>query len=933
MKTRHFYFACVSMLVSGLVLQSCQQELLCPDEQEGSKGKEIIFTASSEASTRTSRQEDKSVWWSAEEEISVFYGSTASAKFISQNDEPAPVVQFKGSIDTVTGSSEGCDAQCFYAVYPFSYDNKCAGDSLVLSVPYSQTGIAGTFDDSMFPSVAKSEGLNLAFYNVCGGIKFSLSRSDVKRISLKANNSDAIAGDISVKFDEDGLPVIRTIGTRSEIFLTPKETDTFVSGEYYYITIPQVVFTRGFTMTFYTTDNKQGVAVTQNTIQIKRSVFASQDNIDSKVSEWTDIPTVPTGNESGFYLGLMGFNQNLYSYPVTYLSEQSKGTFDNFIDSMTMKKGTLLYYSVDNAISAFQNATLPEDVYNVAIITFTDGLDQGSLMMNADYGTDEEYLDAINTRLTTESVAGQSITAYSIGIRGTDVTDVDKFRNNLEKLATSSENSYEVTNMSEIHEKFQEIADKLDENSYVQKLSVCIPGQANGTRVRFTFDNVTDASLSDLYIEGVFNLRERSLEQVEYCGFTSTSGTVVKGDVDGIFVTFTFEGVRTEDNVLVAKDYIRHWNYIASTSLWQINSEFDNAENSSVVNEKKSAAIMLVLDCSSSLGDQFENMQEHAKSFVFSLYKASSVDSENIYPVYPSDYLSTTPVDLSLAVARNGVRYFVPQSEYPKLNLGAYTVEGLTVVSGDEAFIMALDERPVNTLYWSYANKYYELPDYDQGIVISARWTDINNALSLYGATKLSTSYDYWTTYNGSNKEWYFDGAGGTLYGNSSSYDRRFRQVISLEDAVEIPYQFDKYDELTLAITDGTKRRFLSLDEYQRGGVPAGYEAEGVAVRSKHGGFIISLTNASSNKMYYSAAVQLYGAEKLPTTEQCRIIGARWSWINDALKSFGGKALDSGTMAICSSSYYYYLCSDCGVSNKSSSSNERYVRLIVDTLD
>ena len=939
MKTFRFYFICVSMLLMVFGIQSCQQELLEPENHD-SNGIEMIFTAFSEGNTKTSRQEDKTVWWSPSEEINVFYANMSSSKFVSLNEESSPVAQFKGSLDSFTGSNEqDAGAQYFYAIYPYSFDNKCKDDVLTLYIPHQQSAVANTFDNGMFPSVARSSGLNLAFYNVCGGIKFSVSRNDIKKIALSGNNNEILAGKTSVKFDSEGIPVVECQGDETTIYLTPRETATFSTETYYYITLPQIVLEGGIKMTFYTTDNKQGVFQTDNSIEIKRSVFASKDGIDSGVTEWTDVPA-SAGTESGFYLGVMGFNQNLNSYPVTYLTEESKDSFNDFIDSMEMKKGTLLYYSVDNAITTFQNTMLPEDVFNIAIVTFTDGLDQGSLMMNFDYFTDEEYLEAVNNRLMTEKVAGQYISAYSIGIKGSDVTDEEKFINNLQKLASSSENAYEVLNMSEMNEKFQEIADKLDENSYVQKMSVCIPGQANGTKVRFTFDNVSDASLSQLYVEGVFNLRERSLEQVEYCGFTSTSGSTVKGVVDGIFVTFTFDGVRTAENILVAQEYIQHWNYVASTSSWQINSEFDNEENSSIVNEKKSAAIMLVLDCSSSLGDQFENMKEHAKSFVYSLYKASSVESDDIYPVYPSDYLSTTPLDLSLAVVRNGVRYYVSQSEYPKLDLGAYTIEGLTVISGDEAFLMALDERPVNAVYWDYANAHYELPDYDQGVVISARWSDINAALEIFGGDRLSTynNYYYWTSTvrSGNNTVHYYISSSGGSLGYDSSYNK-FRQVIDLNDleSSDIPYLFNKSDELTLAITDGTERRFLTLDQYQRGGVPAGYEAEGVAVKSKNENFIISLHNASADPMYYSAAVQLYGDQNFPTISQCKIIGARWGWIQDALIAFGGDAIEYGstdTMAVKSGSNYYYLDgSSHGTAISYTFDYKNYVRLIVDT--
>ena len=65
-------------------------------------------------------------------------------------------------------------------------------------------------------------------------------------------------------------------------------------------------------------------------------------------------------------------------------------------------------------------------------------------------------------------------------------------------------------------------------------------------------------------------------------------------------------------------------------SFWQVNSEFDKGDDVEVTVERSSAAIMLVLDCSSSLqsgGDKFTEMKTHVKSFIETL--ASAMDNAN----------------------------------------------------------------------------------------------------------------------------------------------------------------------------------------------------------------------------------------------------------------------------------------------------------------
>lgn len=340
---------------------------------------------------------------------------------------------------------------------------------------------------------------------------------------------------------------------------------------------------------------------------------------------------------SGLYVGVTGFNQALYSYPLGQLNSETKSGFDTFIDNLEAKNGTLLYYSVDKAIAALKDAKFPSDLSNVAIVTFTDGLDQGSMMMNTGYPTDELYLTALNQKIMGEMVSGCQISAYSIGVLGGDVTDVAKFRKNLSSLASSSGNTMEVTNMEEVNVKFQEIANQLIEKCNVQTLSLIMPGQANGTKVRFTFDGVSNASNSQVYIEGTFNISDYSLKDIKYKGLKATSGSVVYGEVDNIFVKFTFDGIETDTQETIQQQNINQWIYIPSTSLWQINSEFDNEEQSEVETRKQSAAIMLVLDCSSSLGESFTDVKEYAKSFISTLAYYSIDRQEDIFPMIGHD--------------------------------------------------------------------------------------------------------------------------------------------------------------------------------------------------------------------------------------------------------------------------------------------------------
>ena len=679
-------------------------------------------------------------------------------------------------------------------------------------------------------------------------------------------------------------------------------------------------------------------AVGTNYYKIKASVGGST----SELSATTAIATITSSDlESGIYLGVMSFNQGVYSQPISILNETTKPTYDAFIDAMTMKNGTLLYYSVDQAINTMQSVPLPDDISTAAIVTFTDGLDQGSMMMDVPYNDNTEYLDALNRRIMNETVNGKPITAFSIGIRGQDVADVTMFRNNLAKLASLADNATEVTSMAEVNAKFKEIAEQLSQSNYIQTINLTIPGVSNGTLIRFTFDNVNSAEKSTLYIEGTFNLSTRSLENVKYEGMTSTSGTVIKGTVDGIFVSFTFEGIHTKNNKLIDSKFTDEWTYIASNSTWQINSEFDKTENSDIVTERSSAVIMLVLDCSSSLSNDFVKAQTNAKDFINSLYgTVGGDDNSGETPEDDNTIYSTTPKDLTLAIWKDETRYYLTQEEYKKANLSNAIIEGLCVVSGtNEPFVIALKDAGSGSMFWGIANELYDLPNYDQGIVISARMYDINAALQAFGGNVLgSGSNGTWTSYNSGSNYFYIDGSGGILSyissSSSSSSTRYVRQVFP-NNKVQTPLLTNPQNDLTLAVTNGESRLFIDRNEYSTNGIPAGYTVEGLAICSRLGNFILKLQDESSNSMTHSAAIQLYGETALPNYDQGRVISARKPDINAALEAFGGNVLGYGSNGTWTSynsgSNYYYISLSGGILSYISSSSTRYVRLIVGT--
>ena len=293
-------------LVSVAVFGACN-DIIESTEAISIPEKEIVLTATREGvnpGTKSFRLDDGSVWWSPAEEVSVFYGSGSSggSKFVSMNTAIAETVELQGSVQ-MAGSGKD-----FWAVYPYSEENSCDGNSITTVIPDQQTGVEGNFSNDAFPTVAKSSSLSLAFWNICGGVKFFVSRSDIKSVSFKGNNNEPLAGKVSVSFGTDGTPVVQeVIDAKAEVTLVAPEGGAFKPGKYYYVTLLPKALDSGFTITF-STEKEKGELVSDKAQTIKRSTFGVLKNVDSKESNWESTVVEPEWVDLGLSVKWATFN-------------------------------------------------------------------------------------------------------------------------------------------------------------------------------------------------------------------------------------------------------------------------------------------------------------------------------------------------------------------------------------------------------------------------------------------------------------------------------------------------------------------------------------------------------------------------------------------------------------------------------------------------
>ena len=273
MKQRYILLA-----IAALVFAACARNTK-PSEPEGMM---MTFTAYQEGTgeTRTTVQAGGTqVYWEPADEIKVFFNG-AGGRFIAQNTENATVATFSGTLNVVVGGNEGAGYSTkTWGLYPYRADAVLDGDAMVTTLPSDQTGRAGSFAKNMNITLAQSEGYGLPFYNVCGGVRFSLTQEGIKRVTFEGNGGETLAGRIKLAF-ADGLPVVSEVVARDSILtLTPPGGGTFQTGQWYYFSALPGSLPQGYKMVFYK-ETESAKLVSSSSVTIRRGAFGSLTDAD-----------------------------------------------------------------------------------------------------------------------------------------------------------------------------------------------------------------------------------------------------------------------------------------------------------------------------------------------------------------------------------------------------------------------------------------------------------------------------------------------------------------------------------------------------------------------------------------------------------------------------------------------------------------------------
>jgi len=354
---------------------------------------------------------------------------------------------------------------------------------------------------------------------------------------------------------------------------------------------------------------------------------------------------VVSSNPEGIYVGIVKFANTAeditYDAPVLLNSAGKTTILSRLTNNYTIASqiGTSMFYGVHKALENLKKneASYPTNLDTVNIVTFTDGLDNQSAGLSRidmytiegqKFDNNNMYSDYIRSQIDSRKISGVSIDAYSVGVRGGDVTDITAFQNNLAAIASPGK-SQELSNFSDVQSTFNAIADGLNITHTSTSFTMVTNLLDGGTKVRMTFDvnntSSTSAQGSTRYIEGTMNVSGSTytLTNITYGSGISSDENVgpITGTIVGTQINFTFNNI-TGYNPNSDLSNTRQW-LIApgSTASWQHNSEYNSTGSSSSSVEKRSAIIYLILDCSTSLSTtEIGQIRTAAINFINSLY-------------------------------------------------------------------------------------------------------------------------------------------------------------------------------------------------------------------------------------------------------------------------------------------------------------------------
>ncbi|WP_133257074.1 hypothetical protein [Hymenobacter edaphi] len=340
----------------------------------------------------------------------------------------------------------------------------------------------------------------------------------------------------------------------------------------------------------------------------------SCDDDDNKQVEVADT------NIEGLFLGVVGFNNDVY---VTGISNNITAT-NTAIDKLENNVDqTALCYGISKGIEQLTQFNSSQALDQAFIVAFTDGYDNYSGRYFPSVGQGA-VVTHTQTLLRNASISGKPIKTYTIGLAGAG-TLVDS---DLNSLAVNGQ--YLRATSSTLQNTFQSIAKSLISTaSNISILTSNTAINANDPKyLQITFNTYADPAFNGamtpytIYAQFInpggtapgFRVTSPKVNHISFIGDT---GALITGSIQGSkyvvpLANLSINSPSSGQNLFI-KDVVVANKF--GTRPYTVDVEDSEAKKAI----DKNVAVVLVLDCSTSLGTDFTPMKRYSKEFIQTL--------------------------------------------------------------------------------------------------------------------------------------------------------------------------------------------------------------------------------------------------------------------------------------------------------------------------
>ena len=350
----------------------------------------------------------------------------------------------------------------------------------------------------------------------------------------------------------------------------------------------------------------------------------------------SNSPDNPSNASKELYIGVVAFNQGVRELALT----KDLGKAKSFInDQKNDKDFTSFAYAVSKGNIQFDAAELPT-FDNIFMLNFSDGTDNYS---NMKWGEEGRIVapNVVYDEARKDLLKRVGLNSYAIGF-GNDVG----FGSEMKKVVTGSGRYYNAKSSSDLSSTFNEIAEAMlatAKNVVIKTNPGYYTGYYKYFRLSFTAE---DGSRDIIYaqMEGTPNEGYTlSISKIEngYAYFDAPAKGVVNEETGKVHIPLN-------NLKFVKSDKELQFNFSIEVSFDGEMYYTDVEEASTAEQVSKHIAVVLVLDCSTSMGDAFAPMKEAAVDFINAMEQTGTInENTNLYSGMENGYAY---VDLGLSV-------------------------------------------------------------------------------------------------------------------------------------------------------------------------------------------------------------------------------------------------------------------------------------------